>query len=320
LNLEAIPGVDKVGWTSRLPLSPGIGSGSRFRLPGALESETVGSTITTVSDGFFSAAGIDVIAGRGLDEDMAEDEIVVNTTLADTLFGSPGAAVGAVLEEMGRQDGEVTWTRLRIRGVVATVRPRGPRNGVRAAHYVPPERWPTRELGFALRVRGNPTPYREAVEAAALGVNPRVVPYDVRTLRQAADGMVTTDRTLARVVTGFSLAGLVLAALGLYGVIGRYVASRRRELGVRMAVGARPSGLVWALVRSGVILGLVAAAIGVPIAMLSIPVLEARLFGGATGETGLLLAAASVVVTVSALAAWIPARRVTRISPRDALL
>ncbi len=320
-RLQTVAGVERVGWTSRLPLSPGIASGARFRLPGTSEAAAFSSTATSASEGFLDAAGIRLLAGRGIDDEMLGDEIVINAALADTLFGGAAAAVGAVVEEMHLEDEVTTWVPLRIRGVVGAVRPRGPRNGAAKAHYVPPERFATREIGFAMRVRGNPAEWRAAVESAVLEVNPRIVPYDVRSLREAADGTVATDRVLAQVITGFSLAGLALAALGLYGVIGRYVASRRRELGVRIAIGARPRGLVLGLVRSGVTLGIAAVAVGIPLVLLALPALEERLFEAAPADELWVLGWAGVlVVVVSALAAWIPARRVTRISPRDALL
>ncbi len=318
-RLSSVGGVEAVGWTSRLPLSTGIGTGARFRAVGAAEGDVTSSSLSAASPAFFEAAGIALVAGRGVDPDMGADEIVVNRALADSVFGGAAQAVGATLEEYVREGENFVWTPRRVRGVVGSVRPAGPRNEAGPAHYLPPERWPTRELGFALRVPGNPSEWRGAAEAAVLDVNPRIVPYDVRTLREATDRLVETDRTLAQVISGFSAAGLLLAALGLYGVIGRYVASRRRELGIRLAVGARPGTLVAGLVRSGAALGALAVAVGIPVSLLAAPALESRLFQVPAYDPWTVGVAAVLVVVVTVVAAWIPARRVLRVSPRDAL-
>lgn len=318
-RLSEVPGVATVGFTSRLPLSTGTAAGATFRRAGTPDSTAVGSLMATASPDYFVAAGIPVIAGLGLEEEPAEGEVVVNEALARALFDTPGEAVGATIEEARYSGGSVEWAPVRIRGVVGAVRAAGPRNPAGPSHYLAPDRWPVREIGFAAEVRGDPAALVPDVLAAALEVNPRIVPFDVRTLGEAAARYVRTDRTLSRVIAGFSTAGLLLAALGLYGAVARSVASRRRELGVRLAMGADPSRLVRQVVHRGLRLGGLAVLCGVPVALVTSSALESRLFETSAHDPALIALAAVVVALVAAVAAWLPARRITRIDPRESL-
>ncbi|MEK9501619.1 FtsX-like permease family protein [Gemmatimonadota bacterium DH-20] len=318
-RLSEVPGVATVGFTSRLPLSTGTAAGATFRRAGTPDSTAVGSLMATASPDYFVAAGIPMIAGRGVEGEPAEGEVVVNEALARALFDTPGEAVGATIEEARYSGGSVEWAPVRIRGVVGAVRAAGPRNPAGPSHYLAPDRWPVREIGFAAEVRGDPAALVPDVLAAALEVNPRIVPFDVRTLGEAAARYVRTDRTLSRVIAGFSTAGLLLAALGLYGAVARSVASRRRELGVRLAMGADPSRLVRQVVHRGLRLGGLAVLCGVPVALVTSSALESRLFETSAHDPALIALAAVVVALVAAVAAWLPARRITRIDPRESL-
>lgn len=203
--------------------------------------------------------------------------------------------------------------------MVGGVRRGGARADAGPTHYLAPARWPSRELGFVVRARGNPSALGPAVEAAVREVNPRVVPTEVRTLRARADALLATDRTLAQVISAFAGVGLLLVALGLYGSTARYVAARRHELGVRLALGAAPGRLRTRLVGHAVLLGLGAAAVGIPLALLAAPLLEERLAGVAADDPVRLLVTAALVVGVTALAAWVPARRILSIAPTEAM-
>ncbi len=313
--------VDKVGWTDRLPFAPGMFSGRSYRVRGRADTTRVSASSIAVSDDYFSAAGLDVLAGRGIGPDWTPDEVVIDRELAASLFaGSAEQAVGKQLEYPRYDGGVEQWEPVRVRGVVESQRVSGARSEARATAFRRLDGRDARQVGFLLRVRGNPSTLRDDVAAAVRSVNPAIVPDEIRSLRTAADDVLSTDRTLASILTGFAVAGLLLAALGLYGVTARQVAGRRRELGVRLALGASPSALVATVTRRGIVVGGVAVVFAMPGVLLAWRALEDQVAGGMRLGPWTVLAGAATVLLVTTVSAWIPARRVARISPRDALM
>ncbi len=320
-ELRAVPGVETLAITSRLPLSTGIYAASSFRPEGVEVDERLTGYRYFGSDDYFEAAGVRLLAGRGFGPDWGDSDIVIDRDLAALLFPdvAPGSVIGRTIEQEDWNDGVQSWVPFSIRGVIEGVRVAGARNGVRPAFYQPIEYgWGSR-MSFVARVRGEPAAFVSAFEDAVRTVNPRIVPDGVRSLRDDVGNLLATDRALASVISGFSVAGLLLAALGLYGVTGRQIASRRKELGVRLALGADPGQLIGRVVRGGVTLGLAAVLLAIPGVVLGGRALADRLFEVPAVHLPSMATAAILVVAVTTIASWIPARRVTRISPRDAL-
>jgi ABC-type antimicrobial peptide transport system permease subunit len=174
-------------------------------------------------------------------------------------------------------------------------------------------------MGLMVRTRGDPAGQLEAIRAAALGVDPTVVPFDVRTMVEASSRVIASDRALALVSSGFSLVALLLTGLGLYGLVARQIALRRKELGIRLALGARPESLVGSMAGHGLFIGGIALLLGVPSTLLAVRFLKAHLFHVEATDPASMAGAALGVLILSLLAAWIPARRAARVDPRESL-
>jgi macrolide transport system ATP-binding/permease protein len=150
-------------------------------------------------------------------------------------------------------------------------------------------------------------------------VQPGLSLLNVRTLRVQLESSLMRERLLATLATALGLAALFLVCLGLYGVIGQWAGQRTREIGVRMALGATAGGVRWLVLRQGLALVLVGVIIGVPSAAAAGHLLKSALYGVRPVEAAVLAGAALALVAVASAAAYLPARRASRVDPMAAL-
>ena len=327
-RLAALADVEAVGVSSRLPLTSSGGNTTVFRVPGAPPTDPEDlpqAPINFVSPGYFDVLRLRLVSGRvftPLDRAETPPVLVVNQTLARELFGGePAVGRRLLLAGAGSEPWEVV-------GVVADVRYRGLNIAVSQAEaYVPlPQLEHADMLGgmflasvVSVRTAGDPTaavPFlREAVAAA----NPNASLDDVMTMDARLSAAVAQPRFYAVLVGSFGTLALFLAAFGLYALLSYTVSQRRREIGIRMALGARRGDVAGLVVRQGA--GLVAAGtvLGLLASAGAVRLLESFLFG-VTADDRLVFAAAPLVLALVALAAcWLPARRAARLAPMDAL-
>jgi predicted permease len=318
-RLEAVPGVRAAGGTTRLPL----GSSSVTTeitvegRDGAGQPRPEAEIRRAVHD-FFPAMNIPLLEGRlfsRADGPTAPPVVIVNQTLGRKLFGS-ASAVGRRVR-MGTISGPGPW--LTIVGVVGDIRHLGLE--VEPA----PEIYISHRLGaptspfLVVRVEGDPSAVASAVRAAILGVDAGATVFDVRTMLQVRAASVGDRRFALAMAAVFCVLALVLAGLGVYGVMALIVAERTPEVGVRLALGASPVaifalvlGQSWRLAALGVGLGLAAAA-------LLAPALRAQLYGVTALDPVTFGGVAAVLFAVAALAALVPARSAMRVDPIAAL-
>jgi ABC-type antimicrobial peptide transport system permease subunit len=142
---------------------------------------------------------------------------------------------------------------------------------------------------------------------------------NVRTMRTQVERTLMQDRLLATLASAFGLTALFLVAVGLYGVIAQWAAQRTREIGVRMALGASGGSVRWLVLRQAVAMTLIGLLVGIPAALMASRLLRGLLFGVGPMHPPTVIGAALVMFTVAALAAYLPARRASRIDPMAAL-
>jgi ABC-type antimicrobial peptide transport system permease subunit len=141
----------------------------------------------------------------------------------------------------------------------------------------------------------------------------------VRTLRHQVEQALAHERLLALLSTAFGVTALLLVSLGLYGVVSQWASQRTREIGVRMALGATSSGVHWLVLRQAFTIVLAGVAVGLPAAIAAARLLEGLLFGVRPVHPPTLVGAALLMLAVAALAAYLPARRASRVDPMAAL-
>ena len=328
VRLEGLAEVEAVGVSSGLPLaSGGGGSTSTLRMAGAPPptdpSDLLQFSLNVVTPGYFDVLRLRLLSGRaftGLDGAGSPPVLVVNETLAREVFGGEPAVGRRVLTAGVDEPWEVI-------GVVADVRYRGLAiTESRGEAFMPlHQNELARGGGFFLnsvvsvRTAGDPlavVPFlREAVVASSPGANVE----DVMTMDARLSAAVAQPRFYAVLVGFFGALALFLAAFGIYALLSYIVSQRRREIGLRMALGARRGDVLALVVRQGA--GLVAAGtlLGLLAAAGSARLLESFLFGVTTGDRLTFLAAPLVLAGVALFACWLPGRRAARLDPMDAL-
>jgi ABC-type antimicrobial peptide transport system permease subunit len=174
--------------------------------------------------------------------------------------------------------------------------------------------WPDPE--YVVRGSGD---LRGAVRKLVKNVDPARVVFAMKDLREAVDGDLERPRANVRMVALFAGSAMLLAAIGIYGLVSQMVQSQRREIGVRMALGAEPGWILWSVVGPALGLAVVGAMVGFGLTFAARRTLESLLYGVKATDGWSLAAAAGMLIAVTLLAAWIPARRAAGIDPVEAI-
>jgi len=315
-RLAALPGVTAVGGSKTVPLRGG-GEPFAFARPGQAEEggevrpESGGFIVTP---GYFEALGIEVLHGRGFAwEDGTEDRppvMIVSRRLARQVWGRDDV----VGEGLGIGEG-----RIEVVGVVEDVRIDGLATPPGSAAYVPPAMAPRSTLKLFLRTAGDPLAFAEAARRTIWEIRPDQPIAEVQALESVVREQTARPRLLVSLVGGFAALAAVLAAVGLYGVIAYSVGRRTREIGIRMALGARRRRVLAGVV--GRSLGLVAGglALGLLGAWLTAGLLASQLYEVRPSDPAAWLGVVALVAATGLAAAVAPARRAASIDPSDAL-
>ncbi len=278
--------------------------------------------LTAVTPGYFETLGMKLVSGRtftGADDAAAPRAAVVNEALARALFPD-GQALGAtfrfdpLLSPSQRPDS------LRLVGVVRDARNTEMREPAEPMAYLAAAQGPP-ELLTNLQVRTATDPARlaETVAQVVRAAHPDLRVVNVRTMRTLVERLLVQERLLATLSVGFGLAALFLMSIGLFGVISQWAAQRTREIGVRIALGASRAGVRWMVLRQAFRMILAGVIVGAPAAVATTRLLRGLLYGLQPLDPRPLLLAALVLLAVAALAAYLPARRASRVDPMQAL-
>jgi predicted permease len=312
-RVREIPGIAAAGLTDALPLGRNRSWGAPAKGQVYQRGKFPVAFVRVVSDGYLKALGIALIAGRDIsatDIPSGEPVIVINQTLARTLW--PGQnAIGQTMRACGERH---------VVGVVGDVRHLALEQASGMEMYLPMRQ--CRDISSVdLVVRSSlpPAEVAASVRAALKPIAPNLPGKDFRTLQQLVDKAVSPRRFVVVLLGGFAVFALVLASLGIYGVVSYGVSQRTQEIGIRMALGASASRLQAGII--GQTLGLAAAGIlmGVLASRLLAQALGGMLFGVTATDPVTFLAMPVILTLVAVLAGYLPARRASRIDPSIAL-
>jgi predicted permease len=265
-----------------------------------------------VTPGWFEAMGIPITSGRAIDAtDRADSEptIVINSAAARAYFD--GDPVGRTILFGGSR---------RVVGVVGDVRLESIADVARPAMYVPYHQSPgNRGLSLVLRTRADATTLVGSIRDGVRAVDAGIPISDVRAMDDVVSEALASPRFSSIVLIAFSLAALFLAAIGIYGVISYATSVRIREIGVRMALGARPADAMALVVRHALRLALSGVAIGVIASLAFTRFLSSLLFGVRPTDPLTLAAVSAFLIAVAVMAGGVPAWRASRVDPLVAL-
>ncbi|MGH7627235.1 MAG: ADOP family duplicated permease, partial [Gemmatimonadaceae bacterium] len=315
-RLARVPGIAAVS-LSENGIFSGTESGTTLQVEGFLaraDSDTL-VTYDDVGPGYFRTIGAHLLQGRDIearDNETGSKVAVVNETMARFYFPS-GNAIGHHI-----QTDSASWD---IVGVVADVEEQSVRNPPSRRVYFPTVQMSELPGSFYLEVRatGDPARLVVPVRRALQGVDASLVVLSADPLSNLIRDSISQDRLVAQVVTFFGLLALVLAALGLYGVMAYATVRRTSEFGLRIALGASAGDVTRMVLREALLLVAVGALVGVPAALLATRLLRSQLFGIGLFDAPSVLLAVAVLGASAALAAWLPAARAARVSPLEAL-
>ncbi len=325
--LTASPGVRRAALSTQVPMGPGGGSNGLIAEGKPLVSESaVDSRMRLVSPGYVATIGLRLKRGRDL---TAEDRagvpraMLVNETLARRLFPGQDPIGKRVLCCEGPPD-DPRWKT--IVGVVGDTRSQGPDQVVQPEFFLPiaqaPDAawtWISRTMSLVARADGDPLALAPAMREALRRMDPSLPLYRVETMETSLSNALAPGRFRTMLLGSLAGIGLVLALVGIYGVVTYQVTRRRAEIGVRMALGASPGAVLRMVVGQGLRPVLAGTAVGVLGALAASRLLSAWLRGVSPNDPLTLGAAAVTLVAVAALASFVPARRATRVDALEAI-
>jgi predicted permease len=314
-RLAALPGVTAVALTTHIPLADERQIG--FILEGEDERSVHWADNALVSGEYFAAMGIRLAGGRTFgpeDTPEAPAAAIVNESMAHRFFPS-GDALGKRLVWGGRK--------LTIVGIASDVHIEGLDATVAPMIYTPAyqiESGATRFAVFVVRTRlAQPAALAASVRQAVWSVDRDVPVFDVRAMGDIVSRSLATRRFAVTLLASFAAAALLLAVVGLYGVLSYAVTQRTSELGVRFALGATPARVVQMVLGDGLRLVAAGTAIGAAVGALAARLMSGLLFGVRPFDLATFAVAAALLVSVGLMASFLPARRAARLDPMTAL-
>ncbi len=321
-GIRALPGVAAAGAVSAFPL--GLADVTRQRLlqlddrPPFPPGEEPSAAVSTATPGYLDAMGIPLRAGRWFDaRDDAEQPpvVVINQALARQHWPDTdpvGRRVSLSVVFRGDIDAEII-------GVVGEIRPGGYDTPPRAELFVPHAQVPDGSMTYVVRTAGDPAASVAAIQDVVWDADPLQTFYSVATVKQLLSDTLAARRFTTTLLTLFGVAALVLATLGIYGVIAVATAQRTREMGLRLAMGAEPRHVVGMVVRGAIGLAGTGVSIGLLASLFVSRSLSSLLVDIAPFDAATLAAVSALLLLVAAGAAYLPARRAARVDPLAAL-
>jgi predicted permease len=283
----------------------------------ATDGEDLQAFYNAVSPGYFEAMKIPLLQGRDLrrsDESSGHWTVcIVNKRFADHFF--PGKS--PIGRHVGQGDGPDTKLDIEIVGVVADALYEGPREGVHRQVFV--ANFGNGGVTYYVRGKMASSGIYSLARNEVRGLDAAMPVYAMKTVEAQLDETLLSDRLVALLSAGFGLLATVLASIGLYGVMAFVVARRRKELGIRLALGAQRADVLWLVMREVLLLLAIGLAVGIPCALGAGRFVSDQLYGVQPYDPTIAIATLLLLTCVSALAGLIPAHRASRIDPILAL-
>ncbi len=322
-RLRSLPGVEQASVSLGLPLE-GVRWAEFMNLPGMKDALLV--RVKMVDPWYFATLEIPVQSGRGIedrDRSGAPPVMVMSQEAARLLSGKFGVAnpVGRIVETSLTGYGPIPESKVnaQIVGVIRNERTRGLHAPPEPVVYVPLAQFPRQDISLVVRTRGDPLAAMSGIREAVRQVDPHLPLGDVRTMEQVKQHSTLWAKEPTWAVGVFAAVAALLAALGLYGVLAHAVTQQRREIGIRMALGARRGDVVSHTLRSAFSMLLIGLAAGLAGAFALTRALKSLLFQVSALDPAALAAACVLMILIGILAAWIPATRAARVNPMTVL-
>jgi putative ABC transport system permease protein len=320
-RLENTPGVQAVGGAINIPLAAsGYSIGRAFIPEGRplARDEAIDANFSTITGDYFKALQIPLLAGRAFelrDNAEAPKVVIINETAAKRNFGSPTAAIGKRLsiwrdEQFPRE----------IIGVVGDTKASSLTGENGAQIYVPHLQDPQWNfMAMVIRTAGDPAAFAPTFRREVQALDQDQPVYSVRTMDDVVMNSLGTRRVSMQLFAVFAGAALLLAALGIYGVLAYSVTQRTQEIGIRMALGAQKSDVVGLIIRQGMLLAVIGVVVGLAGAFALTRLIASLLFGVDATDPVTFAAIPLLLLFVALVACYLPARRAARLDPKIAL-
>jgi putative ABC transport system permease protein len=318
-RIAAIPGVRAVSASSQYP--PLGAFSTRFTLERTAQQDSTLPTalITVATPSYFETLRVPMRSGRvfGTADRLDAPPVAIVNQAFVTQYLQGVDALGQRMA-LGDPRPDRPWTT--IVGVVADFRAGGTTQPVRPAIFVPMRQqtaW--NQLFFLTRTEGDAVALLPSVRAAVRSIDPEQPIYAIRTLEEAVADSSFQQRMAAILLSIFAIVALVLAAVGIFGVMSYSVSARTQEMGVRLAIGAQPNDVRWLVLRDVLRLAGIGLAIGTAALLVAGKTIEGLLFGVTPTDPATIVAVAAGLGLVALIAAWVPALRASRVDPIEAL-
>jgi predicted permease len=315
-RVSALPGVTQVGASNGLPLSGTGGSGTTYidnpAIP--LDQRTPEADQRIVTPGYFEAMGMQIISGRAFDErdsETTQPVAIIDETMAKTFW--PGEdPVGKRLKRGGAQSTQPLMT---IVGVARHVRYRTLEEPSRVQVYMAHAQVPAGGMGLAIKTNLDPRSLTSTVQREVMSIDPEQPIFAIRTMEELAATSVMRRQLIMMLLTLFAGIALMLAAVGIYGVISYWVTQRSHEIGIRVAIGASRMDVLKMVLGQSMSVVLLGVVIGLAGAFALTRLMVSFLYDVTATDVTTFALYSSALILVGLIASYIPARRATRIDP-----
>jgi putative ABC transport system permease protein len=310
-----VPGVETVSWASNMPLWSGSANGIQIEgRQGRDRADQIRAVLNTVDRNYFETAGVVLVGGRAfsdIDQEASLPVAVVNQKMAQDYW--PAGALGHRLQVPGEKKMRV------VVGIARTANYTSWGESPQPCIYLPLAQADPEAMVLYVRTKADPREILAPVEREMRAAAPQILLFGIRTGGEIIDGGLFQARMGVGLLATFGLLALGLASIGLYGVMAYSVNQRRREIGLRMALGATPGSVLGMVIREGMSLVLAGVLIGFAAAALVGRLLSRMLFGVSASDPLSLGGAALVLSAIALFACYLPARGATRVDPLEAL-
>ncbi|HEY6231574.1 MAG TPA: ABC transporter permease [Pyrinomonadaceae bacterium] len=320
-RVDSLPGTTGSGTVDVLPLQGG--NTTRFIVDGdpvPPPGQEIEANVRTVNESYFQTLGVPLIAGRMFDDrDRATPNqggpVIIGKTAADKIFAGRDPVGRKIVYGSAQAPPDI------IVGVVGDVKIGGLDEALRPVLYYPYKRFPGPGANLVVRTTGDPTAVVNSIRSEARSLEPDVAVFNVRAMDKViADSPAAFMRRFPAVLISiFAGIALLLASIGIYGVVSYSVSQQTHYIGVRMALGARPADILKMVLRQGLTLALAGMALGVVAALALTRLLRSLLFEVQTTDVSTFAIVLGTLFFVALLACYLPARRATRVDPLVAL-
>jgi len=321
-RVSALPGISSAAFSNAAPMSHSSWTSS-LQVQGHVRGpkEDTSAILERVTAGYFETTGIRIVQGRAVGSEDAPKgvkSIVVNRVFAERYFPHNDAVGHQVTIDDDTNAGP--W---QIVGVAANTRYSGPREQPQPQVYFPVQQLAIGENTYAewlqVRTSGDPAKMTGEVRSALAEVDRNLPVLRIQTVGDLTGRFVANETLISRLSGIFSAVAVLLAGIGLYGVMSYSVVRRRNEIGIRIALGAQSGKVLWMVLRESLVLLGVGLALGLPLSLGGLRLVQSQLYELSASDPFTLASSVPIIAAVTLFAAWLPARRATKVDPMVAL-